>query len=166
MWPLACPGLFAKNIPFCGRTCFFLTPRALEFMLAIMKRLLDDPEASMSDVVYETYHATLHRWHGFIASSAFNVRRCHCSHSSSNSGQQAAPAAAAAVYVCWTRQQKQAPVVAAPCQLACAQQQFAVNFHLNSGSTHAACRVTHHQPTYCSLVPSIRSTCLPAQSCV
>jgi hypothetical protein len=43
-------------------------------MLAIMKRLLDDPAASMSDVVYETYHATLHRWHGFLASSAFNVR--------------------------------------------------------------------------------------------
>ncbi|KAF8071222.1 GLTP1 [Scenedesmus sp. PABB004] len=47
--------------------------RALEFMMAIMQRLLADPGASMSDVVYETYHATLHRWHGFIASSAFNV---------------------------------------------------------------------------------------------
>lgn len=47
--------------------------RALEFMMAIMGRLLEKPEMSMSEVVYEQYHATLSRWHGFWASSAFNV---------------------------------------------------------------------------------------------
>lgn len=47
--------------------------RALEFMMAIMGRLLEKPEMSMSEVVYEQYHATLSQWHGFWASSAFNV---------------------------------------------------------------------------------------------
>lgn len=47
--------------------------RALEFMMAIMGRLLEQPDMSMSEVVYEQYHATLARWHGFWASSAFNV---------------------------------------------------------------------------------------------
>ncbi|WIA32266.1 hypothetical protein OEZ86_003112 [Tetradesmus obliquus] len=59
-----------------GKSCtkgLLWLKRALEFMLAIMKRLLEEPGATMSDVVYETYNATLHRWHGFIASSAFNV---------------------------------------------------------------------------------------------
>lgn len=49
------------------------TNRALEFMMAIMRRLLQKPEMSMSEVVYEQYHATLAQWHGFWASSAFNV---------------------------------------------------------------------------------------------
>lgn len=47
--------------------------RALEFMMAIMGRLLEKPEMGLSEVVYEQYHATLSRWHGFWASSAFNV---------------------------------------------------------------------------------------------
>lgn len=41
--------------------------------MAIMGRLLEKPEMSMSEVVYEQYHATLSQWHGFWASSAFNV---------------------------------------------------------------------------------------------
>jgi hypothetical protein len=45
----------------------------MEFMMAIMGRLLEKPEMSMSEVVYEQYHATLAQWHGFWASSAFNV---------------------------------------------------------------------------------------------
>lgn len=61
--------------------CASLTNRALEFMMAIMRRLLQAPEMSMSEVVYEQYHATLAQWHGFWASSAFNV-------SSSKHGQQ------------------------------------------------------------------------------
>jgi Ca2+:H+ antiporter len=50
-------------------------PRALEFMMAIMGRLLEKPEMSMSEVVYEQYHQTLSKWHGFWATSAFNVSR-------------------------------------------------------------------------------------------
>jgi hypothetical protein len=49
--------------------------RALEFMMAIMGRLLEKPEMSMSEVVYEQYHLTLSKWHGFWATSAFNVSR-------------------------------------------------------------------------------------------
>lgn len=41
--------------------------------MAIMNRLLQKPDMTMSEVVYEQYHATLARWHGFWASSAFNV---------------------------------------------------------------------------------------------
>jgi hypothetical protein len=50
-------------------------PSAMEFMIAILRGLQAHPEASMSDVVYEQYYATLNRWHGFLASSAFSVRR-------------------------------------------------------------------------------------------
>jgi len=42
-------------------------------MTAIMKELLEKPEKAMSEVVSETYYATLHRWHCFLASSAFHV---------------------------------------------------------------------------------------------
>eukprot|EP00878_Enallax_costatus_P033829 GHUV01037396.1.p1 GENE.GHUV01037396.1~~GHUV01037396.1.p1 ORF type:complete len:227 (+),score=58.98 GHUV01037396.1:625-1305(+) len=59
-----------------GKSCtkgLLWLKRALEFMMAIMKHLLDDPSASMSDVVYAEYHAGLSKWHGFLASSAFNV---------------------------------------------------------------------------------------------
>jgi dihydroxyacetone kinase len=72
-------------------------------MLAIMKRLLDDPQVSMSDVVYESYHATLHRWHGFIASSAFKVRGCQCN----GTGQLVAAGGGAGHGVCWAGHQKQ-----------------------------------------------------------
>ncbi|KAI8468072.1 MAG: putative glycolipid transfer protein [Monoraphidium minutum] len=47
--------------------------RAMEFMVSILRRLVEDPASSMSDAVYDTYYATLHRWHGFLASSAFSV---------------------------------------------------------------------------------------------
>jgi hypothetical protein len=49
-------------------------PSGMQFMLAIMGRLLElGPDAVMGDVVHEMYHATLHRWHGWVASSAFTV---------------------------------------------------------------------------------------------
>lgn len=41
--------------------------------MAIMNRLLQKPDMTMSEVVYEQYHLTLAKWHGFWASSAFNV---------------------------------------------------------------------------------------------
>lgn len=49
------------------------TRSALEFMMAIMRELLAQPGKTMSEVVYEQYYATLNKWHGFWASSAFNV---------------------------------------------------------------------------------------------
>lgn len=59
-----------------GSLAFLLVlTRALEFMMAIMGRLLEKPEMSMSEVVYEQYHRTLSKWHGFWATSAFNVSR-------------------------------------------------------------------------------------------
>jgi hypothetical protein len=45
----------------------------MEFMLAIMAALQERPDAAMSDVVGEIYHKTIHRWHGFLTSSAFTV---------------------------------------------------------------------------------------------
>jgi hypothetical protein len=45
-------------------------------MMAIMSHLLAEPDKSMSEVVYEQYYATLNKWHGFWASSAFNVSVC------------------------------------------------------------------------------------------
>ncbi|GBF93994.1 hypothetical protein Rsub_06243 [Raphidocelis subcapitata] len=48
--------------------------RGMEFMLAIMRRLLELPEdAAMADVVQEQYAKTLRRWHGMLCSSAFSV---------------------------------------------------------------------------------------------
>lgn len=41
--------------------------------MAIMQKLLDEPDTPLNDVVGQTYYATLHRWHGFLATSAFNV---------------------------------------------------------------------------------------------
>lgn len=50
-------------------------PRSgMEFMLSIMGRVLADPSAPLAEVTAERYAATLHRWHGFLAASAFNVR--------------------------------------------------------------------------------------------
>ena len=42
-------------------------------MVAILRRLMEKPGATLSEAVYDTYYATLHRWHGFLASSAFSV---------------------------------------------------------------------------------------------
>lgn len=48
--------------------------RGMEFMLAILARLLElPPGASMTEVTREQYNATIHKWHGFLASSAFGV---------------------------------------------------------------------------------------------
>jgi len=47
--------------------------RAMEFMVAIMKGVIDRPEETLNTVVQENYYATLHQWHGFLASSAFHV---------------------------------------------------------------------------------------------
>jgi Ca2+:H+ antiporter len=45
----------------------------MEFMVAIVKGLLERPDATLSAIVHDCYHATLHRWHGWLASSAFAV---------------------------------------------------------------------------------------------
>lgn len=47
--------------------------RGGEFLLRIMADLLRRPNDTMGAVVYDAYHATLHRWHGMLASSAFAV---------------------------------------------------------------------------------------------
>ncbi|GIL65848.1 hypothetical protein Vafri_19494 [Volvox africanus] len=47
--------------------------RAMEFICAVLRRLHDDPTASMGTVVTETYGMTLMRYHGFFASSAFSL---------------------------------------------------------------------------------------------
>jgi hypothetical protein len=45
----------------------------MEFMVAIVRGLIDRPNDSLSSVVYDGYHSTLNRFHGFWASSAFSV---------------------------------------------------------------------------------------------
>eukprot|EP00877_Chromochloris_zofingiensis_P001106 jgi/Chrzof1/10997/Cz05g19300.t1 len=47
--------------------------RAMEFTVAILQRLHDDATSSLSTIVSETYYATLNKFHGFFASSAFSV---------------------------------------------------------------------------------------------
>jgi hypothetical protein len=48
--------------------------RGMEFMLEIMRRVPDSPpDEPFAALVTECYRATIHRWHGWLASSAFNV---------------------------------------------------------------------------------------------
>lgn len=47
--------------------------RAMEFMLAILRNLLQRPDDSLAMVVGDTYSSTLMRFHGFIVSSAFTL---------------------------------------------------------------------------------------------
>jgi hypothetical protein len=42
-------------------------------MVQILRRLGDSPESTLSEAVNETYYATLYKFHGFFASSAFRV---------------------------------------------------------------------------------------------
>lgn len=57
----------------CAKAVLWLK-RGMEFMLAIITRLVElPPTADMRDVVAEQYAATLRRWHGRLASSAFSV---------------------------------------------------------------------------------------------
>ena len=53
--------------------CHDASCSAMEFMVAIMKGVIDRPEETLNTVVQENYYATLHQWHGFLASSAFHV---------------------------------------------------------------------------------------------
>ena len=45
----------------------------MEFMTAILSRLQEDGDASLSAIVSDVYGATLQRYHGWIVSSTFSV---------------------------------------------------------------------------------------------
>ncbi|KAK9836470.1 hypothetical protein WJX74_001113 [Apatococcus lobatus] len=45
--------------------------RAMEFVVALLKRLHDDHDVSLATAANEVYYATLYKYHGWITSSAF-----------------------------------------------------------------------------------------------
>lgn len=47
--------------------------RAMEFVVALLVRLVGDPAVSLSEAASETYTATLSKFHGWITSTAFYV---------------------------------------------------------------------------------------------
>lgn len=47
--------------------------RAMEFVVAIMARVAQQPAASLGDIVSDSYKATLQQYHGWMSSSAFSV---------------------------------------------------------------------------------------------
>lgn len=47
--------------------------RAMEFIVALLRRVHDDPAAALGTAVDETYRSTLMQFHGFFVSSAFTL---------------------------------------------------------------------------------------------
>ena len=45
--------------------------RAMEFVVALLKRLHDDQSVTLATAANEVYYATLYKYHGWITSSAF-----------------------------------------------------------------------------------------------
>lgn len=50
-----------------------LPSSAMEFIVALLRRVHDDPAAALGTAVDETYRSTLMQFHGFFVSSAFTV---------------------------------------------------------------------------------------------
>ena len=51
----------------------------MDFMVALLQRLVKDPGKHMEQAVEESYNSTLKPWHGWISSAAFKVFRHSCS---------------------------------------------------------------------------------------
>ncbi|CAM8998701.1 unnamed protein product [Rhodiola kirilowii] len=62
----------ARKSDSCSRAFVWLT-RALDFTVAILRKLADEPGKTMEQAVEESYAATLKPWHGWISSAAYKV---------------------------------------------------------------------------------------------
>ncbi|XP_022766304.1 glycolipid transfer protein 3-like [Durio zibethinus] len=56
----------------CSRAFLWLT-RSMNFMVALLQRMVKDPGESMEQAVEESYNITMKQWHGWISSAAFKV---------------------------------------------------------------------------------------------
>eukprot|EP00250_Pteridium_aquilinum_P002639 c12864_g1_i1 orf=122-742(+) len=61
-----------KNSNSCTNGVLWLT-RAMDFLVTLFGNLLKYPDWTMSQAATDAYNATLKKWHGWIASSAFTV---------------------------------------------------------------------------------------------
>ncbi|KAL2325145.1 hypothetical protein Fmac_024203 [Flemingia macrophylla] len=62
----------AKASSSCTNGLLWLT-RAMDFLLALFRNLIDHTDWSMSQVCTDSYNKTLKKWHGWLASSSFTV---------------------------------------------------------------------------------------------
>eukprot|EP00252_Welwitschia_mirabilis_P012918 TRINITY_DN2852_c0_g1_i1.p1 TRINITY_DN2852_c0_g1~~TRINITY_DN2852_c0_g1_i1.p1 ORF type:complete len:202 (-),score=44.56 TRINITY_DN2852_c0_g1_i1:333-938(-) len=62
----------AKGSSSCTNGLLWLT-RAMDFIVELFRNLLQRPDWSMSQVCLDAYSKTLKKWHGWIASTSFNV---------------------------------------------------------------------------------------------
>ncbi|OMO94396.1 hypothetical protein CCACVL1_06030 [Corchorus capsularis] len=62
----------ARKNSSCSKAFLWLT-RSMDFMVALLQRLVKDPWQNMEQVVEESYNLTLKPWHGWISSAAFKV---------------------------------------------------------------------------------------------
>lgn len=50
-----------------------LVPRSLDFTVALLQRLVKNPDQEMEEAVKDSYNITLKPWHGWISSAAYRV---------------------------------------------------------------------------------------------
>eukprot|EP00252_Welwitschia_mirabilis_P012921 TRINITY_DN2852_c0_g3_i1.p1 TRINITY_DN2852_c0_g3~~TRINITY_DN2852_c0_g3_i1.p1 ORF type:complete len:206 (-),score=51.61 TRINITY_DN2852_c0_g3_i1:234-851(-) len=62
----------AKGSSSCTNGLLWLT-RAMDFIVELFRNLLQHPDWSMSQACSDAYTKTLKQWHGWIASTSFNV---------------------------------------------------------------------------------------------
>ncbi|XVF39120.1 hypothetical protein PTKIN_Ptkin01aG0010000 [Pterospermum kingtungense] len=61
-----------RKLTSCSRAFLWLT-RSMDFMVALLQRLVKDPGQNMEQAVEESYNSTLKPWHGWISSAAYKV---------------------------------------------------------------------------------------------
>ncbi|CAL0316709.1 unnamed protein product [Lupinus luteus] len=62
----------AKSSSSCTNGLLWLT-RAMDFLVALFRNLIDHEDWSMSQACTDSYTKTLKKWHGWLASSSFTV---------------------------------------------------------------------------------------------
>ncbi|KAK1266588.1 hypothetical protein QJS04_geneDACA009045 [Acorus gramineus] len=62
----------AKRTTSCSRALLWLT-RSMDFIVALLEKLVEDPEMSLKLAIEEAYENTLRPWHGWISSAAYKV---------------------------------------------------------------------------------------------
>ncbi|KAI4345826.1 hypothetical protein L6164_012918 [Bauhinia variegata] len=62
----------AKSSSSCTNGLLWLT-RAMDFLVALFRNLLEHPDWSMSQACTDSYNKTLKKWHGWLASSSFTL---------------------------------------------------------------------------------------------
>ncbi|XP_065882245.1 LOW QUALITY PROTEIN: glycolipid transfer protein 3 [Euphorbia lathyris] len=56
-----------------SKAIFVWLTRSLDFTVALLKRLVKDPDQEMEQIVEDSYNISLKSWHGWISSAAFRV---------------------------------------------------------------------------------------------